>query len=177
MLQEDKILQNFLLRKNLEISYAWDAVCYDEKISTGDAAQTQRSRWLFSYFQNLPNSLGILRRGLTRFSWNQLLFGLITFGLPMFILLGFSVVFATIALFFAPKISFALLVSMGIYSLNVLWTLRLSNVPGPVWEAVGSLPAFAWRQFLGLFKMANPNKNFKHTEARHAVSIEDVLKK
>ena len=42
--------------------------------------------------------------------------------------------------------------------------------------AVGSLPAFAWRQFLGLFKMADPNKNFTHTEARRAVSIEEVLK-
>lgn len=176
MLQEDKILQNFLLRRDEKIAFAWDAVCFDEKIATGDAAQTQRSRWLFSYFQNLPNSLGLLRRGLTNFSWNQLLFGLITFGLPMFILLGFSVVFAAIALLFAPKISLALFAAMCIYVLNVLWTLKLSNVPQPVWSAVGSLPAFAWRQFLGLFKMFNPNKNFKHTEARQAVSIDEILK-
>ena len=75
MLQEDKILQNFLLRRNDRIVYAWDAVIYDEKVETADAVQTQRSRWLFSYFQNLPNALGILRRGLTGLSWNQFYFG------------------------------------------------------------------------------------------------------
>ncbi len=177
MLQEDKILQNFLLRRGEKISFAWDAICFDEKISTGDAAQTQRSRWLFSYFQNLPNSLGLLRRGLTNFSWNQLLFGLITFGLPMFILLGFSIIIGVISLLFAPKISLVIFAAMTIYALNVLWTLQLSNVPAAVWSAVWSLPAFAWRQFLGLFKMFNPNKNFKHTEVGRAVSIEEVLKK
>ncbi len=177
MLQEDKILQNHLLRADRRIAYAWDAVCFDEKVSTGDAAQTQRSRWLFSYFQNLPNSLGLLRRALTGFSWNQLLFGLVTVGLPMFILLGVSVVFAAVGLVFAPKISLAIAAAVAVYCLNVLWTLRLSNVPRPVWEAVGSLPAFAWRQFMGLFKMANPNKNFRHTESVHQVSVEEVMKK
>ena len=74
MLQEDKILQNFLLRKNEDIAYAWNAIIYDEKVTTGDAVETQRSRWLFSYFQNLPNSIGIIRRGITNFSFNQLFF-------------------------------------------------------------------------------------------------------
>lgn len=177
MLQEDKILQNFLLRRDLKICYAWDAICFDEKVSTGEAVQTQRSRWLFSYFQNLPNSLGILRRAVTGFSWNQLLFGLITFGLPMFILLGFSLILAGFGLIFFPKTGIALVGCIAVFCLNVLWTLRLSNVPPPVWQAVGGLPLFGWRQFLGLFKMANPNKNFKHTEVGRAVSIEDVLKK
>jgi cellulose synthase/poly-beta-1,6-N-acetylglucosamine synthase-like glycosyltransferase len=177
MLQEDKILQNFLLRKKSKIAFAWNALCFDEKISTGDAAQTQRSRWLFSYFQNIPNSLGLLGRSMVGFSWNQFLFGLITFGLPMFILLGFSILFATIGLFFAPKISILLFASCAIFALNVLWTLQLSEVPKQVWQAIWSLPAFVGRQFLGLFKMFNPNKNFKHTETGRAVSIEEILKK
>ena len=70
-----------------------------------------------------------------------------------------------------------LLAAMLVYCLNVLWVLRLSNVPKAVWQAVGSLPNFVFRQFLGLFKMANPNKNFKHTEVGKAVSIEEILKK
>jgi len=44
MLQEDKILQNFLLNKKEKISYAWDAVIYDEKVVSGDQVETQRSR-------------------------------------------------------------------------------------------------------------------------------------
>ena len=85
MLQEDKILQNDLLFKKEKISYAWNAVVYDEKVVTGQQVETQRSRWLFSYFQNLPNSSGILLRGITGFNWNQILFGLVTLAPPMFI--------------------------------------------------------------------------------------------
>ncbi len=75
MLQEDKILQNFLLRRGERIAYARNAVVYDEKVETGKAVETQRSRWLFSYFQNVPNALGILRRGLLGLNFNQWYFG------------------------------------------------------------------------------------------------------
>ena len=51
MLQEDKILQNFLLWRGERIAYAREALVYDEKVERGDAVETQRSRWLFSYFQ------------------------------------------------------------------------------------------------------------------------------
>ncbi|RMG82467.1 MAG: glycosyltransferase, partial [Bacteroidetes bacterium] len=78
MLQEDKILQNFLLRRDERIAYARDAIVFDEKVSTGRDVETQRSRWLYSYFQNMKNAVGILRRGVVNRSWNQFLFGLIT---------------------------------------------------------------------------------------------------
>ena len=76
MLQEDKILQNNLLYKDEKIVYAKNAIVFDEKVVSGDQVETQRSRWLFSYFQNLPNSSGLILKGLTRFSWNQFFFGL-----------------------------------------------------------------------------------------------------
>jgi len=84
MLQEDKILQNYLLRKNEKIAWAKNAIVFDEKVSSGEAVQTQRSRWLYSYFQNLPNSGGLLWRGIKNFSWNQLIFGLVTIAPPLF---------------------------------------------------------------------------------------------
>ncbi|MCB0517425.1 MAG: glycosyltransferase [Lewinellaceae bacterium] len=176
MLQEDKILQNFLLRRDTKIAYAWDAICYDEKVTSADAVETQRSRWLFSYFQNIPNSLGILRRGLLNFSWNQWLFGLVTIAPPMFIMLGMAGVLAVIGLLVQPWISLALIVAMTLFILTIFWTLYLSRAPKAVWAAVAAMPSFILRQFRGLFKMANPNKHFKHTEHTRSVSIEEVLK-
>ena len=86
MLQEDKILQNNLLYKDEKIVYAKNAIVFDEKVVSGEQVETQRSRWLFSYFQNLPNSSGLILKGLTRLSWNQFFFGLITIAPPLFIL-------------------------------------------------------------------------------------------
>ncbi len=176
MLQEDKILQNFLLRKNEKIAYAWDAVCYDEKVDDLGAVETQRSRWLFSYFQNLPNSIGIIRRGIFGFSWNQLLFGLVTIAPPMFIMLGLALALAAIGYFIQPMMSLVLVGAMAIFALTIFWALYLSNAPQGVWNAVWALPGFVFGQLKGLLKMGNPNKNFKHTEHKKNVSIEDVLK-
>ncbi len=177
MLQEDKILQNFLLRKNEKIAYAWDAICYDEKQTTADGVETQRSRWLFSYFQNLPNSTGILRRGIFNFSWNQFLFGLVTVSPPLFIAVAISGLLAILGLFIKPWMGIAMFAGLAIFSLTVLWTVYLSNAPKEVWNAILNLPLFIFKQITGLFKMGNPNKNFKHTEHTKKVSVEEVMKK
>jgi cellulose synthase/poly-beta-1,6-N-acetylglucosamine synthase-like glycosyltransferase len=177
MLQEDKILQNFLLNRDEHIAYAWNAVCYDEKADNGQAVETQRSRWLFSYFQNIPNALGILIKGLRRASMNQFFFGLLTLSLPMFIQLGIAFVLAVAGLLLSPVVSLCLVVAVGIFACTVLWTLRLSDSPGIVWNAVWAVPRFIARQVLGLFKMTDPNKNFQHSEHKKMVSVEDILKK
>lgn len=177
MLQEDKILQNFLLRRDERIAYAWDAVCYDEKVDSGEAVQTQRSRWLFSYFQNVPNALGLLRRGLLRGSANQFFFGLVTLSLPMFLQVGAAVLLAAAGLALAPRGAWALAAALVIFALNVLWVLHLSEAPGAVWRALGAAPKFVWRQMMGLLKMGNPNKNFRHSEHTKMVSVDEVLDK
>lgn len=177
MLQEDKILQNFLLRKNEKIVYALEAVVYDEKVTTGDQVETQRSRWLFSYFQNFPNALGIIRRGIFNFSWNQLLFGLITISPPMFILMFGSLAFGLVGLLIAPAVGISLWASVVLFVLNIFLVLKLAKAPKEVWEVVMSLPTFVWKQLTGLFKMKDPNKNFKHTEHTVDVDIDDILKK
>lgn len=177
MLQEDKILQNNLLNKDEKIVYAKNAIVFDEKVVSGDQVETQRSRWLFSYFQNLPNSSGLILKGLTRLSWNQFFFGLITIAPPLFILLFFSIIAAILGLFIVPKIGLAMVVAIAIFSFTILWTLYLSEVPKEIWSTIWGLPFFVLRQVTALFKMGSPNKNFKHSEHTRKVSINDVLKK
>ncbi len=177
MLQEDKILQNFLLRQDHRIAYARQAIVYDEKVETGAAVATQRSRWLFSYFQNLPNSSGLLLRGLGRGSWNQIYFGFVTLVLPMFIQLAAALVLAVLGLFIAPVWSLVLVGAVAIFSLNILWTLRLDAAPPQIWAALWQVPKFVLRQLTGLFRMRNPNKNFQHTEHKKYVSVEEILNK
>ncbi|MFT6321692.1 MAG: cellulose synthase/poly-beta-1,6-N-acetylglucosamine synthase-like glycosyltransferase [Granulosicoccus sp.] len=177
MLQEDKILQNNLLYQDEKIVYAKNAIVFDEKVVSGAQVETQRSRWLFSYFQNLPNSSGLILKGLTRLSWNQFFFGLITIAPPLFILLFISMVWAVVGLFIAPKIGLGLIASLVIFSCTILWTLYLSKAPKEVWSAIWGLPFFVLKQVTALFKMGNPDKNFKHSEHTRNIPIDDVLKK
>lgn len=176
MLQEDKILQNNLLFKKEKISYAWNAVVYDEKVVSGDQVETQRSRWLFSYFQNLPNSSGLLLKGLLGFNWNQFLFGLVTIAMPMFIQLFLGVALMVISFFIDPRLSLMLFIALAIFGLNIFWVLYLSKAPKQIWNSIWGLPLFVLNQFKGLLKMGNPNKNFKHSEHTRKVSIEEVMK-
>ena len=176
MLQEDKILQNFLLRKNEKIAYAWNAIVFDEKVTSAEAVETQRTRWLYSYFQNIPNSLGILRRGLLKLSFNQLLFGLVTIAPPLFILLFSAMAMAFIGIWINPIMSIVLVVAIAIFAGNILLSLYLSKVPKAIWKTIWGLPFFIFRQIRALFKMGNPNKNFKHTEHDRSYGIDDILK-
>lgn len=175
MLQEDKILQNDLLKKNEKIVYAWDAIVYDEKVTTAEAVETQRSRWLYSYFQNLPNSSGLLFRGIKNFSFNQILFGLITIAPPLFIMVFLSVVLAVVGFWINPTVTAAFVFAFILFAGNILLTLYLSKVPAPIWKALWGLPLFVWQQVTALFKMGNPNKNFKHTVHNRKVSIDEIV--
>lgn len=177
MLQEDKILQNFLLKRNEHIVFAKQAIVYDEKVTTGDQVEIQRSRWLYSYFQNLPNSSGLILSGIKNMSWNQLLFGVITIAPPLFILLFSALFILGLGLFINPYTSIWLFMGLGVFVLNIFWTLYLSEVPDQIWSAIWGIPLFIWKQFTALFKMANPNKNFKHSEHSKAVKIEEVIGK
>jgi cellulose synthase/poly-beta-1,6-N-acetylglucosamine synthase-like glycosyltransferase len=176
MMQEDKILQNHILNAGEQIVYAKDAICYDEKVTEAAQVETQRSRWLYSYFQNTPNSTGFILKGLFGFNWNRLFFGLITFAPPLFILLGLSGLLFLIGLFVSFKVSLAIAAAGLIFIGTIFWTLKLSDAPPSVWAAVEAIPTFISKQFLALFKMVNPNKNFTHTDNKVIAKVDDVLK-
>ena len=176
MMQEDKILQNHIIRAGERIVYAKDAICYDEKVSNAGQVETQRSRWLFSYFQNLPNSTGFILRGLFGLNWNTFLFGLITVSPPLFILMGLSGLCFLLGVVINWHISLVIALGLIVFIANIFWTLYLSDAPKAVFNSILAIPTFIFRQFLALFKMVNPNKNFKHSEHTVKVTIDDVVK-
>ena len=176
MLQEDKILQNHLVLNGHRIVYAWDAIVYDEKVTSATAVETQRSRWLFSYFQNTKHAIQILSLGIRRFNFNQFWFGMVTIAPPMFIQLGLAGFLFIIGFWLQPVMSVFLAISVVIFFLNIPLVLYLSKVPVEIWHALRVLPFFVWRQFRALFKMRDPNKHFKHSEHNRHVSVDDVLK-
>ena len=175
MLQEDKILQNFLLQKGQRIAYAREALVFDGKVATGAAVTTQRSRWLYSYFQNIPNALSLLKKGIIGLNFNQLYFAGVTLALPMFVqaLLAFGLLVA--GFWIAPIWSLILFLGGLVFVFNLLWVLHLDQAPPEVWRALWQAPKFVFRQILGLLKMRDPQKNFKHTEHQKTWTIQEIL--
>ncbi len=171
---EDKILQNFLVGKGHQIAFAKDALLYDEKISTGSQVQRQRSRWLYSYFENLRNSVSFIPKGLFGFNVNQFIFGLTTSAPPLFILLFSSLATAVCAAFVSKPLFYGLLSGMLIFTGNIFLVLILSNAPSQIWKSLWSLPLFVFRQFLALANMRQSRKDFMHTQHRKALTLDQV---
>lgn len=176
MLQEDKILQNFLLGQGVRIAYAREAMVYDEKVSKGADVETQRGRWLYSYFQNIPNALVLLGLGLRNFSFNQFYFGAITLVLPMFIQVGLAGLCLLTGLFLAPWWSVLLLFGMLVFMWNIWRVLQLDQAPMAVKRVIWQAPKFVFRQIRSLGNMRDPNRNFQPTENRQARTIDEVLR-
>ncbi len=95
----------------------------------------------------------------------------------MFILVGMGGLLVLLGVSISPHGSEAIIAAIFIFVFNILLCLKLDHAPPPVWKAVRSAPKFIWRQLVGLLKMADPNKNFIHTEHKKMVSVDDVLEK
>lgn len=173
---EDKILQNFLVGEKLQIAYAKNAILYDEKISTGAQVERQRSRWLYSYFENFPNTLAFIFKGFFSLNRNQLLFGLITSAPPLFVLVLASAVLWLLSLLVSTSLFFAFFLSIAIFTGNIFLTLILSNAPKEIWKAMWGMPLFVFRQFLALLNMQRSRKDFMPTQNTKTISIDEMLR-
>ncbi len=171
---EDKILQNFLVGQGLRIPFRWDAVLYDEKVETGAQVQRQRTRWTYSYFENIRYAAGHLLRGITHFDLNALIFGCYTLIPPVFLLLTGAFVLAVLNLFLQPLLSLYLAAAVLLFFLNILFSLYLAKAPAPVWKRLYGLPAFGWNQFRSLLHLGRARKDFLVTEKRRSIRLEEL---
>lgn len=179
---EDKILQIDLLRRNTRIAYAKKAILYDEKVTSGYQIERQRTRWINSYFQHLPSALGLVWRGLSRFNYNQFIFGLFIAYLPMFLLVGATTSLGLIDLIgygISGNVAFLkLFIAIGsagiLFIINFLWVLKIAGAPKEIWRSLWGIPAFILRQVKALFKIRQSNKDFLVTTHSKTVKIEDL---
>lgn len=172
---EDKMLQNFLVSRGYRIPFARNANLFDEKVSSGDQVSRQRSRWLFSYFENLKNSSSLVLKGVLNLNWNQFLFGLLTIFPPLFIFV-FSVVGLTaISFVFEREMAYILLISFLLFIGNIFLILKLDNAPKAIWKSIWGIPLFILKQVAALFSMGKAKKDFLETKHTETIDIEDLV--
>lgn len=193
---EDKMLQNFLVRRREIIAFAHDALLYDEKVQSGEQVTRQRTRWLFAYFENLQHALRHIGAGILTFDRNRFLFGYLAVIPPLFILLSVALLLygiditmawtsnahltAVIAGIAPWKMAFwwwaaaAMIGAIGVFTINILWILYLDRAPRAIWQSLGHLPLFIGRQLLGLLQINKAKRDFLTTQHTKIISLEEA---
>ncbi len=160
----DKILQLEVVKKGASIRYLEDAIVFDEKVSTAEAFQQQRKRWVssqFVYFRQffLPALQQLFKGNLSYFN----LAVLCNIVLPRAFLLVILPIFAALSFFLS---SFWGLMATGIFVLYLI-TLAIALprqlVNKQLLRAALSLPKASVLMILTIFQIRKANKKFIHT--------------
>jgi len=155
----DKVLQSLIVGQNLRIAFTDKAIVYDEKTTHADQLVKQRSRWINTWFRYFKFGFSLVFKGITNFSRNQFVFGLILLRPPLFIFLILSV-FCMLANFFISITAvFIWLLGMIVFVLGFYIALAKSDTDKRIYQSLINIPKFIFYQVLSLLKVKNANKH------------------
>jgi cellulose synthase/poly-beta-1,6-N-acetylglucosamine synthase-like glycosyltransferase len=172
----DKKLQAHLVKRVDQIAFAPAAVLYDEKITSGQALEQQRTRWINAYFKYFSLGWGIFTAGLRRLSPNLLFFGFNTLRPPLFITLGIAFLLAVLSYWVSPALFPLWAGVIATFALSFLLIVVVKSTDKRIVLDILRLPLFIVRQLLALFKIKSANKSFLKTEHHKVVFIDDLLR-
>ena len=171
----DKKLQADIVSTIPQLGFAEDAIVYDEKVDDADTLETQRTRWIYTYFKYFRINWKLLVLGLRRLNFNLFFFAFTVLRPPLFITVGAALLFAAIGLLMPPlallwtSIVFCFIISF------ILIVITQSRQRG-MFNALLYIPVIVFRQVSALFKMRKAGKSFLKTEHKQVIYIEDLLK-
>lgn len=154
----DKVLQSAIVERDLRIAFAEHAIVYDEKTTMSGQLVSQRSRWIDTWFRYFPLGFGLIGRGLTRFSWNQLLFGVVLLRPPLFVFLLISVFFMLVNLFLNPVVSLIWLAGLSAFVAGFILALVLSRADPRIFRSLYNIPGFVFFQLKALWTSVSGNQ-------------------
>ena len=154
----DKVLQEGIVSRGYRIAFAQKAIVYDEKTTGSDQLVKQRARWINTWFKYFGYGFKILFKGTSRFSLNQVLFGLVLLRPPLFIFLLLSVFFMLINLLIAPVLSLLWLIGLVVFVLGFYISLKSSPTDPKIYQSLVNIPKFMFYQLTALVNARRANK-------------------
>jgi len=155
----DKVLQSIIVGQDLRIAFAGKAIVYDEKTTHSDQLVKQRARWINTWFKYFKFGFTLVFKGITNFSRNQFVFGLILLRPPLFIFLILSV-FCMLANFFISITAvFIWLAGLIMFVTGFYIALAKSDTDKRIWQSLINIPKFIFYQVLSLLKVRRANKH------------------
>lgn len=171
---EDKSLQLQLVGNGHRIAYAGAAIIFDEKVTAAQQIGRQRGRWLNSYFAQLPLSLSLLLKGITKADWNRIYFAIMVSMPPMVMLVGAALLLATLALWVKWTYFIVIIGCLGLFALGFLAILTFNKTPYKVLKAIPKIPLFVWGQLSGMLHIRKASKDFMATTHNEVMDIEPL---
>lgn len=176
IIAEDKLLQIYVVDdKSEKIAYAGNALVYDEKVSTGEQVQRQRTRWIASFFQYFSNGLKLFIKGLAQFNFNKILFGYTIIIPPLFILGAIAIFQVFVSIFISMNAFVISACCFIVFLIHFFLCLNRAKAPEKVISAVFSAPVFVFRQIAGMLDFKKTKTDFLVTEKKHTKSIDEIL--
>ncbi len=170
---EDREIELQLMKDNITVEYINDAFVYDEKVSSTEVFEKQRTRWLEAQFTNIKRMFDQDVKTLANRStyWNKLFqVLLLPRSLYLLLLVAISIIFALAyiihyPIFYPHPVLWLLLGVAYILSLAI-------SVPGSYYnfttiKAVARIPVLMIAMLRAMFKMKANRKEFLHTPKVH----------
>lgn len=172
----DKVLQFEILKRNKRIACAPNAVVYDEKTSQSGQLVNQRARWINTWFKYSWFGFVLMARGISRFSINQFLFGVMLVRPPLFIFLLLSMLFFGINVVMLSWGAIFWAIGFLLFVAGFLIALVHAHADKRIFAALKGIPGFISIQVQSLLKAKGANKRSVATSHYHAAKIDDVKK-
>lgn len=154
----DKVLQAQLLKRNIRIAHAPDAIVYDQKSSQTGQLVSQRSRWINSWFKYAKYGIHLFVQGVFKFNINQFLFGIVLMRPPLFMFLTLGLVCCAVNLFIAPVAAIIWAFLYCVFLTTFLIALRAQGTSPEIYNALVSAPKFVSLQILALINVRRANR-------------------
>lgn len=171
----DKKIQADIVKLIPQLAYAEDAKVYDEKIDSGDALETQRTRWINAYFKYFKYGWDVLLTGLRRGSFNLVYFGFNLLRPPLFLQVLGAAFFAAVNYFISPVWMLGWIVAMILFPLSFFIIVAVMSTDKRTVGALFYLPVFFIRQVKAFLHIGRANKAFLQTQNNKVIYIQDLL--
>ena len=134
----------------------------------------QRSRWVMAYIKNLKDAFGIFGKGLARFNWNQVFFGITTIYPPLFTVVLFSVLCALYLVVVDWPLAIIVAFGMFLFASVFFLVLILEKAPKSIWLSILSSPLFILGQVKGVLQFRKTKNDFLVTKKSKVVTLEKL---
>ncbi|HWB26341.1 MAG TPA: glycosyltransferase [Chitinophagaceae bacterium] len=170
----DKVLQYEIVKRNYRIACAPKAVVFDEKTSQSGQLVNQRARWINTWFKYSWFGFSLIARGISRFSLNRLIFGIMLVRPPLFIFLLLSMFFFFINLIMLSWGAVWWAAGFLAFITGFMIALIHEHADRRIFAALKGIPRFISIQVQSLLKAKGANKRSVATSHFHAAKIDEI---
>ena len=171
----DKHLQSEVAKNIPRLAYAKEAIFFDEKITSGDSLEKQRTRWIRAYFKFLPDAFNVFFTGIRRLNFNVMYFGYNLVRPPYFFQILLGLLLMVTDYFMNPFLSLLWLILLLLFLVSFATIILVKKKDKAVLQGLWYAPVFFIHQLRSLLKLKQNKNSILKTENSKVLYIKDMI--